>query len=53
VERSQKKTKLLKRNGDTVIHAESLEKNLDKSRKHSALLQSKLDSTFTLYHNEV
>jgi FtsZ-binding cell division protein ZapB len=30
-----------------------LEKELDESRKHSALLQSKLDGAFTQYHNEV
>jgi FtsZ-binding cell division protein ZapB len=39
--------------GDTVIHTEALEKKLEKSRKHSALLQSKLDSAFAQYHNEV
>jgi hypothetical protein len=52
VERSQKKTQLLKGYGDTVIRAEALEE-LDKSRKHSALLQSKLDSAFAQYHNKV
>jgi FtsZ-binding cell division protein ZapB len=39
--------------GDTVLHAESLEKELDKARKHSALLQSRLDGAFAQYHNEV
>jgi hypothetical protein len=39
--------------GDTVLRAESLENELNKSRKHSAMLQSKLDGAFTLYHNEV
>jgi FtsZ-binding cell division protein ZapB len=39
--------------GDTVLRVEALEKELDKARKHSALLQSKLDGAFTLYHNEV
>jgi hypothetical protein len=38
VERSQKKTELLKGYGDTVIRVEALEKELDKLRKHSALL---------------
>jgi hypothetical protein len=33
--------------------AETLEKELNKARKHSALLQSKLDGAFTQYHNEV
>jgi hypothetical protein len=30
-----------------------LEKELNKARKHSAMLQSKLDGAFTQYHNEV
>jgi hypothetical protein len=30
-----------------------LEKELDKSKKHSTLLQSKLDGAFAQYHNEV
>jgi hypothetical protein len=38
---------------DTVLRAETLEKELAKARKHSAMLQSKLDSTFAQYHNEV
>jgi hypothetical protein len=32
--------------GDTVLRAESLEKELIKARKHSAMLQSKLDGAF-------
>jgi hypothetical protein len=47
VERSRQKTDLLKGYGDTVLHVEALEKELEKSKKHSALLQSKLDGTFT------
>jgi hypothetical protein len=39
--------------GDTVLRAEALEKELDKARKHSALLQSRLDGAFAQYHNEV
>jgi hypothetical protein len=39
--------------GDTVLRAETLEKELNKARKHSAMLQSKLDgalpSTTTRY----
>jgi hypothetical protein len=38
---------------DTVLRAEALEEELNKSRKHSALLQSKLDGAFAQYHNEV
>jgi hypothetical protein len=39
--------------GDTVLRAEKLEKELNKSRKHSTMLQSKLDGAFAQYHNEV
>jgi hypothetical protein len=39
--------------GDTVLWAESLEKELNKARKQSARLQSKLDGAFAKYHNEV
>jgi FtsZ-binding cell division protein ZapB len=39
--------------GDAVLRAESLEKELAKARKHSAMLQSKLDGAFAQYHNEV
>jgi hypothetical protein len=38
---------------DTVLRAESLEKELDKARRHSALLQSKMNGAFAQYHNEV
>jgi FtsZ-binding cell division protein ZapB len=36
-----------------VLCAEALERELDKARKHSALLQSRLDGAFAQYHNEV
>jgi hypothetical protein len=39
--------------GDTVLRAEVLEKELTKARKHSAMLQSKLDDAFAQYHSEV
>jgi hypothetical protein len=39
--------------GDTVLWAESLEKELAKARKHSTMLQLKLDGAFAQYHNEV
>jgi hypothetical protein len=32
--------------GDTVLRAETLEKELAKARKHSAMLQSKLYGAF-------
>jgi hypothetical protein len=53
VEKSRQKSDMLQRYGDTVLLAEALEKELDKARKHCALLQSKLDGAFTQYHNEV
>jgi hypothetical protein len=39
--------------GDTVLRAETLEKELNKARKYSAIRQSKLDGAFAQYHNEV
>jgi hypothetical protein len=53
VERSRQKYDMLQGYGDTVLRAEALEKELDKARKHSALLQSRLDGAFAQYHNEV
>jgi hypothetical protein len=53
MERSRQKSEMLQGYGDTVLRAESLEKVLAKARKHSAMLQSKLDGTFAQYHNEV
>jgi hypothetical protein len=53
VERSRQKSDMLQGYSDIVLRAEALEKELDKSKKHSALLQSKLDGAFTQYHNEV
>jgi hypothetical protein len=38
---------------ETVLRAEALEEQLVKSRKHAAMLQSKLDGAFAQYHNEV
>jgi hypothetical protein len=53
VERSGQKSDMLQGYGDTVLQAESLEKELNKARKHSAMLQSKLDGVVAQYHNEV
>jgi FtsZ-binding cell division protein ZapB len=39
--------------GDAVLRAEALEEQLVKARKHSAMLQPKLDGAFAQYHNEV
>jgi hypothetical protein len=39
--------------GDTVLRAKMLEKEHNKARKHSAMLQSKLDGALAQYQNEV
>jgi Skp family chaperone for outer membrane proteins len=39
--------------GDTVLWAEALEEQLVKSRKHTAAMQTKLDSAFAQYHNDI
>jgi hypothetical protein len=39
--------------GDTVLWAEALEEQLVKSRRHIAMLQSKLDGAFAQYHNKI
>jgi chaperonin cofactor prefoldin len=38
---------------DAVLRAETLEDQLLKSRKHVAAMQSKLDTAFTKYHNDI
>jgi hypothetical protein len=43
---------MLQGNGDTVLRAESLEKELNMARKHAVIMQSKLDGALK-YHNEV
>jgi hypothetical protein len=53
VERSRQKTDLLKGYGNTVLHAEALEKEVEMSYKHSMLLLSKFDRAFAQYHNEI
>jgi hypothetical protein len=53
VEISRQKTNLLKGYGDIILRVESLEKELEMSKKHSVLLQSKHDGAFTEYHNEL
>jgi hypothetical protein len=47
VERSQQKSEMLQGYGDAVLWVEALEEQLVKSRKHAAVMQSKLDSAFT------
>jgi Skp family chaperone for outer membrane proteins len=38
---------------NAVLRAETLEEQLVKSRKHAAAMQSKLDTAFAKYHNDV
>jgi predicted nucleic acid-binding Zn-ribbon protein len=52
-ERSRQKSDMLQGYGDTVLRAEALEEQLVKARKHATAMQSKLDSAFAQYHNEV
>jgi hypothetical protein len=39
--------------GDAVLRAETLEEQLVKYRKLAAAMQSKLDTAFAKYHNDV
>jgi hypothetical protein len=39
--------------GNAVLRAKALEKQLLKSRKHAAAMQSKLDTAFAKYHNAI
>jgi predicted nucleic acid-binding Zn-ribbon protein len=39
--------------GDAVLRVEALEEQLVKSRKNAAAMQSKLDTAFAKYHNDV
>jgi hypothetical protein len=53
VEGSRQKSDTLQGYGDTVLRAEAMKQELDKAKKHSTLLQPKLDGAFAQYHNEV
>jgi Skp family chaperone for outer membrane proteins len=52
-ERSRQKSDMLQRYGDAVLRAEALEEQLVKARKHAAAMQSKLDTVFAQYHNDI
>jgi Skp family chaperone for outer membrane proteins len=52
-EKSRLKSEMLQGYGDTVLRAEALEDQLVKSRKHAAAMQSKLDTAFAKYHNDI
>jgi hypothetical protein len=53
VERSREKSSMLQGFGDAVLRAEVLEDQLLKLRKHAAAMQSKLDTAFAKYHNDI
>jgi hypothetical protein len=52
-ERSRQKSDRLQGYGDAVLQAEALEEQLVKARKHAAVMQSKLDTAFAQYHNDI
>jgi Skp family chaperone for outer membrane proteins len=52
-ERSRQKSDMLQGFGDTVLRAEALEEQLVKARKHATAMQSKLDTAFAKYHNDI
>jgi chaperonin cofactor prefoldin len=52
-ERFRLKSEMLLGYGDVVLRAETLEEQLVKARKHTAAMQSKLDTAFAKYHNVV
>jgi FtsZ-binding cell division protein ZapB len=52
-ERSCQKSNMLQGYGDAVLRAETLEEQLVKARKHAATMQSKLDTAFAKYHNDI
>jgi hypothetical protein len=51
--RSRQKSDMLQGFGDIVLRAEALEEQLLNSRKHAAAMQSKLDTAFAKYHNDI
>jgi predicted nucleic acid-binding Zn-ribbon protein len=53
IERSRQKSDMLQGYGDAVLRAETLEKQLVKAQKHAAAMQSKLDTAFAKYHNDI
>jgi predicted nucleic acid-binding Zn-ribbon protein len=52
-ERYREKSNMLQGFGDAVLRAKALEDQLVKSRKHAAAMQSKLDTAFAKYHNDI
>jgi hypothetical protein len=52
-ERSRLKSEMLQGYDDAVLRDETLEDQLLKSQKHAATMQSKLDTAFAKYHNDI
>jgi hypothetical protein len=52
-ERSRLKSEMLQGYSDAMLREEALEEELMKSRKQTAAMQSKLDTAFAKYHNDV
>jgi hypothetical protein len=52
-ERSHQKSDMLQGYGDAVLRAETLEEQLVQAWKHAAVMQSKLDTAFAKYHNDI
>jgi hypothetical protein len=52
-ERSRLKSEMLQGYDGAVLRTEALENQLVKSRKHAAAMQSKLDTAFAKYHNDI
>jgi hypothetical protein len=52
-ERTREKSSMLQGFGDAMIRARALEEELAKSQKQTVAMQSKLDTAFAKYHNDV
>jgi predicted nucleic acid-binding Zn-ribbon protein len=52
-QRSREKSNMLQGFGDAVLRAEALEEELVKSQKQTSAMQTKLDTAFAKYHNDV
>jgi hypothetical protein len=52
-ERSREKSSMLQGFGDAMLQEETLEEELAKSFKQTVAMQSKLDTAFAKYHNDI
>jgi hypothetical protein len=52
-ERTREKSSMLQGFGDAMLRARALEEELAKSQKQTVAMQSKLDTAFAKYHNDV